>query len=69
MILSVTVFITGNKPTFSEAVANLSPFALKARAAKGLSWAGIMVTARCQNKEFGEWVLFNAAGNHIQVIS
>lgn len=32
--------------TFSEAVASLVPLASKARAANGLSWAGIMLAAR-----------------------
>lgn len=34
-----------NCPTFSEAVASLVPLASKARAANGLSWAGIMLAA------------------------
>lgn len=34
--------------TFSEAVASLTPWLLKAIAASGLSWAGIIVTARCE---------------------
>lgn len=41
--------------TFSDAVANLVPLASKARAANGLSWAGIMLAARCrENGESGE---------------
>lgn len=41
--------------TFSDAVANLVPLASKARAANGLSWAGIMFAARCEaNGDSGE---------------
>ena len=36
--------------TFSEAVAILFPWALNAIAANGLSWAGIIVTARWKRK-------------------
>lgn len=35
-----------NRLTFSEAVASLVPLASKARAANGLSWAGIILAAR-----------------------
>lgn len=37
--------------TFSEAVASLVPLASKARAANGLSWAGIMFAARWVTNE------------------
>lgn len=41
--------------TFSDAVANLVPLASKARAANGLSWAGIILAARCKaNGDRGE---------------
>lgn len=36
--------------TFSEAVASLVPWALNASEAKGLSWAGIMATALCNEQ-------------------
>lgn len=36
--------------TFSEAVAILLPDELKARAANGLSWAGILETACCNER-------------------